>query len=393
MQLAHKAILAHKKALRQHRQLNPARYERLIERGGQIWRYYSDEPAALFGEYVQSQLEQGEQQARLVYVHKLTDNHWYFAAFEAETSIEVGEDAPPYQAALHLEHEEVGEIHTLLHSFDYALYAAEKILVSHSDFYLSRDRDERCQDINAFDEMPESFELKAKKTPPLKMVGLGLGALLCLLTSAHLWLSEPDAPVITAVKETPTKTTKMLYLERYKKQRNPKDTLLSARNVLMEAALMPSGMGLTNPITFGDGHLNAGLSQQGVKASIAKAWLARHPNIKQHLSNDQFAMPLPALPAWQPQPTLGYQALLTEGIERLGGTVTQESTLLQHIDGVTIATLNIHLTGDVGKLFVLADLLDAPFVSLKSLHLEMDEHFTIPRLDLSIDVQGEPYVQ
>jgi len=391
MQLAHKAILAHKKALRQHRQLNPARYERLIERDGQIWRYYCDEPAALFGEYVQSQLEQGEQQARLVYVHKLTDNKWYFAAFDVAQV--QSDDEPSHQVACYLEQEEVGEIHTLLHSFDYALHVSEKILVSHDDFYLSRDRDERCQNIDAFDAMPESFELKAKETLPLKMMGLGFGALLCLFTSAHLWLSEPDAPVVTAVIDAPIKTAKMLYLEGYKKHRHTKDTLLSARNVLMEAALMPPGMGLTNPITFGDGHLNAGLSQEGVKASIAKAWLTRHPNIKQHLNDDQFAMPLPALPAWQPQPTRGYQALLTEGVERLGGTISQESTLLQHIDGVTIATLNIHLSGDVGKLFVLADLLDAPFVSLKSLHLEMDEQFTIPRLDLSIDVQGEPYVQ
>lgn len=390
MQLAHKAVLAHKKALRQHRQQHPARYERLIERGGQIWRYYSDEPAALFGEYVQSQLDQGEQQTRLVYVHKLTDNKWYFAAFDVAETQSEGE--PPHQVACYLEQEEVGEIHTLLHSFDYALHVAEKILVSHDDFYLSRDKDERCQDINAFDEMPESFELKAKKTPPLKMVGLGLGALLCLLTTAHLWLSEPDAPVITAVKETPVKTTKMLYLEGYKNHRPPKDTLLSARNVLIESALMPPGMSL-NMVTVGNGQLTAQIERNNVKASIAKAWLTRHPSFQRHVNGDQLSMQLPALPAWRPQPTRGYQALLTEGVERLGGTVTQESTPLQRIDGITIATLNIHLSGDVGKLFVLADLLDAPFVSLKTLHLELNERFTIPRLDLSIDVQGEPYVQ
>ncbi len=376
MQLANIAVLADKKALRTHRQRFPARYERLFERHGKIWRYYSAEPAVLYGEWIYSLTQQGDPIGRLVYVHKLNEHTWYMAALN-----ELG-----------VEQETVGDINYLLNLYDYSLHHADKIWVTHEDFYLNREHNSRCVDKSDVDDTAlSSFELSRKPANPVKLIGLGVGALLSALMLGQLWLDTSTPEVVVKVRTAPEQSAKALYLTRYAQKRRASDALLSARNLLLEAQSMPPGMDV-NMASVSDGVLTAQLSQSSdTKSSLAQAWLQRHPNVKAHLQGQQLRIDLPPLPSWQAQPVRGYHALLTEGVERLGGTLTISNT--QHIDDVTITTVAIKLDGAIGKLSVLAELLDAPFVALNTLHLELNERGTMPRLDVSVDVQGEPYVQ
>ncbi len=376
MQLANIAVLAHKKALRTHRQRFPARYERLFERHGKIWRYYSAEPAVLYGEWIYSLVKQGDPIGRLVYVHKINEHTWYMAALNEQG----------------VEQETIGDINYLLNLYDYPLHHAEKIWVTHEDFYLTREHNSRCVDKSNLDDATlASFELDRKQASPFKLIGLGVGALLSALMVMQLWFDASEPVVVTKVRTAPEQTAKALYLARYAQKRSASDALQSARNLLLETQSMPLGMEV-NMASVSDGVLTAQVSQSSdAKTSLARAWLQRHPNIQQHLQGTQLRINLPALAPWQAQSVRGYHALLTEGVERLGGTFTISNT--QHIDDVTITTMDIRLDGAIGKLSVLAELLDAPFVALNTLHLELDERYTMPRLDVSVDVQGESYVQ
>ncbi|MEO0889281.1 MAG: hypothetical protein AAFX97_03750, partial [Pseudomonadota bacterium] len=189
MQLAQHAVLGNAKALKTHRQQNPARYERVIRKGKQLWRYYSDNPSTLYGEFLLDQLE-GDLYGRFLYAEKLDDGVWYMASFTPE-----------------LEQEAMGSLVTLNHTFGYALHHAERLLVTVKEDFLAND--ERCILIPVPDKTKlVDYELSIKRKSRGLVVALSGALALCAGVMGSTWMMHST----TATTEAETiPSAKMLY--------------------------------------------------------------------------------------------------------------------------------------------------------------------------------------
>lgn len=372
MQLAQRAVLHSAKALKQHRQQHPAKYERVIEKEGQWQRYYSDSPATLYGEYLLSHFE-GDLSGRLLYAEKLDDSHWYIASFIPQ-----------------LEQEAIGTLATLSHSLGYALHHAERIWVTDNDFYLHIDKDARCSHVEVPNKATLSeFELtikpKSKRTP----IALGVGLALCLSVLGGVWMMQPKAPPPTVA---PIDTAKLMYEQSWSSKVAARDALLSARNLLIQASLMPPSMSAKAVILEGQS-LTLPITKDKVTRVMESAWQNAAPDLASYYQSSDaltglITLPLPVLPAWQGYSVHGYRTLLIDGLERLGASVTEQS--VQTIDDTTITTVYVEMdSANIGQVGIMADLLNAPYAVMSQLDMEMNEQYQLSRLNFTLDVQGD----
>ncbi len=372
MQLAQRAVLHSAKALKQHRQQHPAKYERVIENEGQWQRYYSDNPATLYGEYLLSHFE-GDLSGRLLYAEKLDDSHWYVASFTPQ-----------------LEQEAIGTLATLSHTLGYALHHAERIWVTDNDFYLHIDKDARCSHVEVpnkatLNEFELTIKPKSKRTP----IALGVGLALCLSVLGGVWMMQPKAPPPTVA---PIDTTKLLYEQSWSSKVNAHDALLSARNLLIQASLMPPSMTAKAVILEGQS-LTMPISKDKVTRVMERTWQAATPNLASYYQSSDtltglITLPLPVLPAWQGYAVDSYRTFLIDGLERLGASVTEQS--VQTIDETTITTVYVDMaSANIGQVGIMADLLNAPYAVMSQLDMEMNEQYQLSRLNFTLDVQGD----
>ncbi|MGF1894069.1 hypothetical protein L4D18_21855 [Vibrio campbellii] len=370
MQLAQHAVLDSAKALKLHRQQNPARYERVIEKGKQLWRYYSDNPSTLYGEFLLDQLE-GDLYGRFLYAEKLDTGMWYMASFTPE-----------------LEQEAIGSLATLNHTFGYALHHAERLLVTLKEDHLANDK--RCTLIPIPDKTKlADYELSLKKKTRGAVVALRLVLALCLGVIGSTWMMQPTTVTNTAY---PIDTAKMLYQQSWSSKVNAYDALMSSRNLLIEASLMPTGMS-GQALILEDQTLTIPIAKENVTRAIEKAWQKATPHLATYYQSydnlsGNLSLPLPSPPAWRAYSVHGYRATLTDALERLGAQVTEQQT--QQIEGTTITTMFIETEdASIGKLGIMADLLNTPFVALSQLDMEINEHYQLSTLNFTLDVQGE----
>lgn len=370
MQLAQHAVLGNAKALKTHRQQNPARYERVIRKGKQLWRYYSDNPSTLYGEFLLDQLE-GDLYGRFLYAEKLDDGVWYMASFTPE-----------------LEQEATGSLVTLNHTFGYALHHAERLLVTVKEDFLAND--ERCILIPVPDKTKlVDYELSIKRKSRGLVVALSGALALCAGVMGSTWMMHST----TATTEAETiPSAKMLYQQSWSSKVNAYDALMSSRNLLIEASLMPTGMS-GQALILEDQKLTIPIAKENVSRAIEKAWQQATPHLATYYQSydnlsGNLSLPLPSPPAWRAYSVHGYRATLTDALERLGAQVTEQQT--QQIEGTTMTTIFIETEdASIGKLGIMADLLNTPFVALSQLDMELNEHYQLSTLNFTLDVQGE----
>ncbi len=381
MQLAQRAVLEHTKALKLHRQHYPAEFERVIEKEGKFIRYYSDTPAMLYGEFVLSQLHQhapmtdDSQDAplteRFVYVERRDEHYWYIAAYQN------GE----------LDQEALGNLTHLLTQFGYAIHHAKRLWVTHEDFYQSYDKEPRCQtlDILFWEKDAQSqyvLDAVKAKTVPLKWVTAMLATVLIIGGALTYYQATKPKPV----KRSKAEIASAKYLKTYQTRMvDAHVALINARNLLIEASVMPKGM-TADKVVLDRQKLVMRVESKDVKTSTVHQWFETHQALSNVYDKPDFVLPLPAPTAWQALRPIGYHRLLTESVERLGGTIDMEKT--KPIHGIPITTYRIKTTGNLGHIGVLADVLNAPFIALNK--LQMSRHDQTLTLDVTIDVQGEP---
>lgn len=381
MQLAQRAVLEHTKALKLHRQHYPAEFERVIEQEGACIRYYSDTPAMLYGEYVLSQLKQhapltdDSQNAplseRFVYVERLDEHQWYMATFQHHQ----------------LSQEASGNLTNLLSQLGYDLHHATQLWVTHDDFYQSYDKDDRCQllDSSLWDNSAQNeYELEEvkAKTLPIKWVMALVTVLLIVGGFATYYQATKPQPV----KRSKAEIASSKYLKRYQTRTvNASVALVNARNLLIEASVMPTGMN-ADKVVLDKQRLVMRVDNKDLKTSVIHQWFETHPTLAAHYDKPNFVLPLPVPKPWHALRPIGYHHLLTESVQRLDGTIDVEKT--QTINGTSVTTYRVKTSGEFGHIGILADVLHAPFVALNT--LQMSRHDQSITLDISIDVQGEP---
>ncbi|HAT8502204.1 TPA: hypothetical protein ACGU7P_004041 [Vibrio vulnificus] len=371
MQLAQRAVLESTKALKLHRQQQPARYERVIEQEGRWWRYYSDTPTTLYGEFLASCFE-GEISGRLIYAEKLDESHWYMASFTSE-----------------LAQEAIGTLAILSHTFGYALHHAEHLWITDNAFYHHIDKDARCHDIPIpSKERLSEFELamtpKSKRLP----ITVGAGLVLCLSVLGGMSLMQPNDPSPTVA---PLDSAKQRYEQSWSSKVAARDTLLSARNLLIQASMMPPSM-RAKTLLLDAQTLTMPVSKDNLPRALEETWQANTPLAQYYQSDGPLAgritLPLPSLARWQGYGARGYRTLLIDGLERLGARVTEQSQ--QVIEGATITTLLVEIgNANIGQVGIIADLLDTPLAAMSQLEMEMNESYQLSRLNFTLDVQGE----
>ncbi|ENH7396030.1 TPA: hypothetical protein ACGVAX_004288 [Vibrio vulnificus] len=367
MRLAQRAELENTKALKLHRQQYPARYERVIEQEGRWWRYYSDTPTTLYGEFLASCFE-GEISGRLIYAEKLDESHWYMASFTPK-----------------LEQEAIGTLAILSHTFGYALHHAEHLWSTDNAFYHHIDKDTRCYDIPLpSKETLSEFELTIppkSRTVPI-IGGLGLGLCFALLGGGWMWQFASPPPNVAV----PVDTAKQRYEQSWSSNVAARDALLSARNLLIQASMMPPKMRAQSLILDAQ-TLTMPVSKDNLPRAMEERWQAHSP-LAPYYHDGRITLPLPPLPLWQGYQAKGYRTLLIDGLERLGARITEQS--LQVIEGTTITTLLVEMgNANVGQVGIIADLLDTPLVVMSQLEMEMSEQYQLSRLNFTLDVQGD----
>ncbi|WP_322805341.1 hypothetical protein SO574_23510 (plasmid) [Vibrio alfacsensis] len=376
MQLAKRAVLESVKALKQHRQQHPARYERVIEREGVWWRYYSEVPATLYGERLLAHfdLSTGDPIGRLLYAEKLDDSHWYMASFTPS-----------------LEQEAVGTLATLVHSFGYALHHAQTVWFTDASLMRHMDQDARFVEVAVPDKaVLLDYELTAKTKSKWVPIALGVGLTLCLSVIGGVWMMQLTAPPPKVV--APIDTAKLLYEQSWTSKVNARDALLSGRNLLVQASMMPTGMKANTVILEGQ-TLTLTVKKENVTRAMERAWLRHTPSLSSLYQSTgatlaSIAQPLSPLPPWQGYALNGYRMGLMDALERLGATVTEQGE--QQIEGTTIHTLFVELANaPIGQVGIVADLVNAPFVVLSQLDMEMNEQYQLSRLNFTLDVQGD----
>ncbi|ENY3838541.1 hypothetical protein ACFXIQ_004041 [Vibrio vulnificus] len=367
MRLAQRAELENTKTLKLHRQQYPARYERVIEQEGRWWRYYSDTPTTLYGEFLASCFE-GEISGRLIYAEKLDESHWYMASFTPS-----------------LEQEAVGTLATLVHSFGYALHHAKRVWFTDASLMLHIDQDARFVEVAVPDKatLPD-YTLTAKPKSKLAPIALGVGLALCLSVIGCVWLMQLTAPPPKVV--TPIDTAKLLYEQSWASKVNGRDALLSGRNLLVQASMMPPKMRAQSLILDAQ-TLTMPVSKDNLPRAMEERWQAHSP-LAPYYHDGRITLPLPPLPLWQGYQAKGYRTLLIDGLERLGARITEQSQ--QVIEGTTITTLLVEMgNANVGQVGIIADLLDTPLVVMSQLEMEMSEQYQLSRLNFTLDVQGD----
>ncbi|RJX65859.1 hypothetical protein DZ860_21100 [Vibrio sinensis] len=367
MILANRALLYSAKQLKTHRQQHPARFERILEESGVYCRYYSEEPAILFGEYVLSQLKaQGDPTGRFVFVQKLDESLWFFASFEDGQ----------------LERESIGLLDAQIHSFDYSLRKAERIIATDKAFN-GMFMDERLLLIEPFalDEMA-AFTLQAKKTLTVnKWGGVMLAAVLFSIVATVALYPEPE-PVVNVVDDAKTR-----YSKTHLSYAKPMDALMSGLNLLMDASFMPAGIEAKKVILTNQ-TLSMTVNEEDIAPSIKSAWLVSMPSLTQHYQDNSVTLSLVEPNPWRSYAVKGYSEQLQDVLFYQGGTLTQ--TAEQYIDDTRIRTYQLNFTGNAGQIPLLAQWLNVPFVTVSFMEMEMDDAYQITTLNMTLDVQGEP---
>ncbi|MGD1336099.1 hypothetical protein ACP6H1_27275 [Vibrio harveyi] len=375
MQLANIALLKNSKHLKQHRSQYPAKCERVFDRKGNITRYYSDSPAMLYGEYVRSQIDAPT--GRFVYVEKLDDTQWYIGVFSQFT----------------VEQESIGTLARLLIHFSYELHQAPQVLVVSHEFLESFTGDkERCSSITKTDWNTDAlvqFQLRPKQAKTLPVKWIAVAGLVVVALAGAAWQFMPATKegqhTSNIVMRSEADIATEQYLNSYKNDlTDAHATLIAARDLLVEAMVMPNQM--TAKLVVLDGQfLSMPLEIGKQRDSLTKEWFSSHPDLTNHYQDNAFRLPLPPPPTRTATGSTPYHKLLIECLQILGGDIQTNNT--QQVNGKPVTTYHITIAGNIGIIDVLADILDAPFVALRSLHMNLNEQ--IVDLTFDVDVEGE----
>ena len=378
MQLANLAILKSSKHLKLHRSQYPAKCERVFDRKGLICRYYSDVPTVLYGEYVHSQLD--APMGRFVYVEKLDETQWYIGVFSQAT----------------LEQELTGTLARLLAHFSYELHQATQILVTEDALNtfkqgFSGEKD-RCVSITkerwSIDVLTQ-FQLRPKQRQTLPLKWVVIASLVIVVLAGGAWQfssSSQRRETKNIVMRSKEDIDTQHYLERYQREMtNAYTTLNTARNLLLEAMVMPSQMSAKLVVIDGT-FLSMPLTIGKQRDSLTTQWFQSHPALAKHYQDGTFKFPLPPPPTRTATGSVPYHKLLIECLQILGGEIKTNNT--QQVNGNPVTTYHISISGHIGMVDVLADVLNAPFVALRSLHMTLNEDQMV-KLTLDVDVEGE----
>jgi len=162
-----------KGALKEHRQTNPALYERIFIKNDQIIRYYADLPSMCVGQFIADTAIDDDE---FLFFHVLENQEIY---------------------ALHVkghlvQREQIGQHGAILDSFGYELHQGIQIVLSSERLPLEYEPavEPKVIKINVGD-IPADYELASSAS--IKPLHIGLGAALTVgVLGLLLWASQPD---------------------------------------------------------------------------------------------------------------------------------------------------------------------------------------------------------
>ncbi|MGL6262139.1 hypothetical protein [Vibrio sp. WXL103] len=380
MELANLAIVDTPKELRAHRQRFRSAYESVIERNSQFWRYYSQHPATLYGERVHAHLYSDAlpEDEFVGYIEKLdeqdtSDNAlWYLVFFERGRLVQ----------------ELVGSKTDELRSqCGYHLHHASKLYIAHECPALIRGHESKCQSIDPIEGAPLS-DYELKRTFRVSPKVAAIAGLVCLVLGGVTLFSLPEStsPVPQVISRLDS--TEINYTQGYQHKSRPMDALLSSRNLLIEASMIPKGINARRAVL--DGRTLALLSDgQATSPNEWAVWQQATPRLADAYDAEQskFIFELPSVSPWSAYAVQGYRDTLTKALHRLGASVTQSGSVA--FSGITMDTLDITYTGELIGIGVMAELLDQPFIAVNQLEMHIDPQYNITKFSLSVDVQGD----
>ncbi|MFA0249479.1 hypothetical protein AB4480_08160 [Vibrio sp. 10N.261.45.A4] len=372
MELASRVIVKNKKLAHQHRKANPSGFEYLGAHPNGVCRYYSDAPAFRLGDALKAQLEKsGEAISNLIFFQPFSEQ-WYACAFEDGELI----------------HEQLGALDELEREFAYQLHHSKHVLVAdnapHTDstpslsFY--GDKQIVVPAMTQEDWLP--FALA-----PVNRMGLRplIGGVLLLVTLSVVALLNIDSQPTPIVESKSTESTEPTFEQAFAEKKLAYPMLMNALALSVEARTLPEPMGLTS-IHFDGQQLVAKVDDGDVRSKVKRQWLSLTPRFNEaKRDNSEYVFDTPPTEGWQAFDVTGYRQDAIDALELLSAEV--ELRGIKRVAEIDVHTVRLTTTGKLGKLPVIASLLNAPFVTASELTLETDGE-NIKQFTLQIEIQG-----
>lgn len=372
MELASRVIVKNKKLAHQHRKANPSGFEYLGAHPNGVCRYYSDAPAFRLGDALKAQLEKsGEAIGNLIFFQPFSEQ-WYACAFEDGELI----------------HEQLGALDELEREFAYQLHHSDHVLVAnnapHTDstpslsFY--GDKQIVVPAMTQEDWLP--FALA-----PVNKMGLRplVGGVLLLVTLSVVALLNIDGKPAPIVESKSTESTEPTFEQAFAEKKLAYPMLMNALALSVEARTLPEPMRLTS-VSFDGQQLVAKVDDGEVRSKVKRQWLALNPRFNEaKRDNSEYVFDTPPSEGWQAFDVTGYRQDAIDALELLGAEVELKD--IKHVAGIDVHTVRFTTTGKLGKLPVIASLLNTPFVTASELKLETDGE-NIKQFTLQIEIQG-----
>ena len=388
MQIAKRHDCRTQKQLKAHQKAHFAPFERLGESELGVVRYYSDTPAFALGEAVLSALcVEGETLPRLLVLvpHEHDESLW--------SGIELLDGR--------VNKEVVGTLADFARDLAYECHHADKVLVMGESapevaFY----KDKQVSVARLTSEQQAAFSLSPVKRPPYKAI-LSVVGLMAVLGAVGAYAlkdtSKPFAQQVAEVTKVETPSPQAQFEASFPNQYQASDAIEQMIVGMVNTQMMPAPI-TANQASWANGLVIVPLKGK-VTPKIARYWRALNPNKSPYwhhgkVKRDEDGHPRlgeNGKPEVAPD-TIERPTRHASEFERYDLTAFSEDLLFYlmlldvptpdvssaQVGELTVITLNFSMSGEAGKLLLLGDVLDQPFITLNSLNMtwESDANMT-----------------
>ncbi|MUK41503.1 hypothetical protein GNP61_08000 [Aliivibrio fischeri] len=369
LSLATFVILPSEKELKRHRKLYPSQFERIVENGSMLRRYYSMTPAVLYGEFIKQHIQPQNDFGRFVYIERLDDeSSWYGAAFEDGQLL--GEYVESFEQLMQ---NLAYDCHLATHIFtptifdsvySHKLSVIEKLTASQETYQLERVNEHQAEKI---------------------MGGLIL-IVLALFISLYLFMPKQEQPVSS---NEPIIDPTAQFIQSYNDKLIASNVLTNAIHLLTETALLPTPL-KSDAVTLSGNTLIATLDKSTINEQTWKQWRSNDTTLNALYveTTKAFTFPITSMAKWQPFDVTHYLPAFLDALKLLNITVTNQQSI-QYGD-ITTHSMLLTMKGEISKALILSELIDNPAITTNALTLTRTSTDEVS-LTLSLSIHGITY--
>ncbi|AZQ13264.1 hypothetical protein [Shewanella khirikhana] len=257
-----------KSALKEHRQQNPALYERVFTRNAQTLRYYADLPSACVGQFIADTMVTDD--ADFLFFHVLENQEIYALYVKGHV----------------VQREQIGLHNTILDSFGYELHQGVQIVLTSEQLPLEYEPAAAPKVISlSLGDIPADYQLVSSGRIQPKHVG-GLAVFAIGLIGFVLWSSQPE-PIQQSPQIDPWQQWAMEFIAQA-----PADTALK------QVAIALAYHNLLPPDWTSDGVMVSGqtivmplkpVTEGQAKLGTIQAFALRYPELSLDIETKQLA--------------------------------------------------------------------------------------------------------